>query len=210
MNIQLSTSGHPPFIGCWLLDVGYWLFSFLWLFALPLPGQTNFEIAGAQPKLLPPYPELPPTFSEQHGDAILLGGIIFVVLVAIGLWLGLRQKPVAPVPPEVQARNELRALQTLPEDGVVLSKASQALRRYFIAAFALPPGEYTTAEFCRAIGGHEKIGGELSSSVAAFLRNCDENKFSPTSAAPLSAVARALELIERGEALRQPAPPVKR
>jgi hypothetical protein len=100
-------------------------------------------------------------------------------------------------------------LKAIPEDGAILSKVSQALRRYFIVAFGLPPGEYTTAEFCRVIGGNEKIGAELSSSVAAFLRNCDENKFSPASATPLSAVARAMDLIERGEAIRQPPSAVK-
>jgi hypothetical protein len=180
-----------------------------WL-AILVAFSASAQDADKIPKLAPPYPELPPTFWEQYGNSIIIGGIVLVLLVAVGIWLGLRKRPVAIVPPEVQARNELRTLQALPEDGLVLSNVSQTLRRYFIAAFALPPGEYTTAEFCRAIGGHEKIGGELSSSVAAFLRDCDENKFPPTSATPLRAVARALELIECGEALRQPPPPVKR
>lgn len=170
---------------------------------------ASAQDADKIPKLAPPYPELPPTFWEQHGNAIIFSGIVLVLLVAFGVWLGLRKKPVAIVPPEVRARNELKALQAMPEDGAVLSKVSQALRRYFIAAFGLPPGEYTTAEFYRVISGNATIGGKLSASVAAFLRNCDENKFSPVSATPLSAVARALELIERGEALRQPVSVVK-
>lgn len=179
-----------------------------WLLVL-IPCVAHAQDADKIPKLAPPYPELPPTFWEQHGNAIIISGIFLVALVAVGLWLCLRKKPVAIVPAEVQARSELKALQALPEDGAVLSKTSQALRRYFIAAFALPPGEYTTAEFCRIVSGHEKIGAELSSSVVALLRSCDENKFSPMSTTPLGAAARALELIERGEALRQPPAAVK-
>ena len=187
--------GACPTVANWIIQ---------WLLVV-LACSVSAQDADKIPQLAPPYPELPPTFWEQHGNAIIMGGIVLVLLVAVGLWLGLRKKPVTVVPPEVWARNELKALQALPADGTVLSKVSQALRRYFIAAFGLPPGEYTTAEFCRVVGGNEEIGVELSSSVAAFLRNCDENKFSPASAAPLSAVARALELVERGEALRQPA-----
>jgi len=179
-----------------------------WLVVL-ITCSANAQDADQIPKLAPPYPELPPTFWEQHGNAIIFSGIVLVALVAVAIWLGLRKKPVAIVPPEVRARNELKALEALREDGAVLSKVSQALRRYFIAAFELPAGEYTTAEFCRVINGNEKIGIELSDSIAAFLRNCDENKFSPAYATPLSAVARALELIERGEAIRQPPSAVK-
>jgi hypothetical protein len=179
-----------------------------WL-AILVAFSASAQDADKIPKLAPPYPELPPTFWEQYGNSIIIGGIVLVLLVAVGIWLGLRKRPVAIVPPEVRARNELLALQALPEDGAVLSKVSQALRRYFIAAFGLPPGEYTTAEFCRVIHRNEKIGAELSTSVAVFLRNCDENKFSPVSTTPLSAVARALELVERGEALRQPPSAVK-
>jgi hypothetical protein len=174
-----------------------------WL-AILVAFSASAQDADKIPKLAPPYPELPPTFWEQYGNSIIIGGIVLVLLVAVGLWLGLRKSPVAIVPPEVQARNELQALKAIPEDGAILSKVSQALRRYFIAALGLPPGEYTTAEFCRVINGNEKIGVELSDSVTAFLRNCDENKFSPASATPLSAVARVMDLIERGEAIRQP------
>ena len=48
-----------------------------------------------------------------------------------------------------------------PEDGALLSQVSQILRHYVVAAFDLPPGELTTAEFCRAIAGHARIGPEL-------------------------------------------------
>ena len=170
---------------------------------------TNAAEEAGVPQLAPPYPEIPPTFWEQYGAAVVIGGMVLGALAAFGLWLGMRKKPVAAVLPEVRARRELAALLRLPEDGVVLSQTSQVLRRYFIAAFALPPGEFTTAEFCRSISGCEQIGADLASAVAAFLRECDARKFS-SGAVPLSgAVARAQSLVERGEARRSPPPAVK-
>jgi len=165
------------------------------------------QITTNAPALRPPYAELPPTFWEQHGSVMVVSGMVLLALVALGVWLGLRTKPVEIVPPQVRARNELEALQALPEDGAVLSKVSQALRRYFIAAFALPPGEFTTAEFCRVIGANEKISAELSAAVAEFLRDCGERKFAAVPVAPSSAVARALDLVERSELYRRPVPP---
>jgi hypothetical protein len=161
------------------------------------------------PKLAPPYAEMPPTYWEQHDSAIIAVGIVLLALAALGVWLGLRRKPIEIVPPATQARNELQALQALPEDGAVLSKVSQVLRRYFMAFFSLPPGEFTTAELCRVISGNEQIGAELSSAVAAFLRDCDARKFSTVPVTPANAVSRALELVERGEAQRRPPPTAK-
>ena len=170
---------------------------------------TNAAEEAGVPQLAPPYPEIPPTFWEQYGAAVLLCGMVLVALAAFGLWLGLRKKPLAVVPPEILAKRELAVLLRLPEDGVVLSRTSQVLRRYFIAAFALPPGEFTTAEFCRSLSGCEKIGADLTSAVTAFLQECDARKFS-SGAVPLSgAVARAQALVERGEAQRSPPQAVK-
>ncbi len=96
------------------------------------------------------------------------------------------------------------------------------LRRYVVAAFELPPDELVTSEFCRLLAGHERIGPELAAAVGEFLRRCDEHKFAPPhsptpmewdSASSLSsptgrmpgppgAAARALELVELGEARR--------
>ena len=161
------------------------------------------------PKLAPPYPELPPTFWEEHGGIILGSGIFLLAIVGLGVWLGLRKKPVENVPPATQARNELKALLELPEDGAVLSKVSQALRHYFLAAGSLPPAEFTTAEFCRLISGNEQIGAELASVVAEFLEDCDARKFSTATVSQSGAVARALDLVERSEAHHRPAPTAK-
>jgi len=125
------------------------------------------------------------------------------VLAVLCVWLLLRPKPQVMLPPVVQARQALEALRQRPEDGACLSNLSRILRNYFIGAFQLPPGELTTAEFCRVISGHEPIGAELSTTVSEFLRRCDERKFSPAnSPAPLGDVTRGLELVALGEARR--------
>jgi hypothetical protein len=61
----------------------------------------------------------------------------------------------------------------------------------------------TTADFCRAIGGHERLGAELSATLGDFLRGCDERKFAPPAPMPaLGAAAQALKIIELAEVRR--------
>jgi hypothetical protein len=176
----------------------------LFLFsALPLHGQTNLSATNAPLKLLPPYDELPPTFWEQNATAISFAGLGVVTLLAFFLWLIFRPKPEIIVPPEVQAREALHKLSSQPEDGAILSRVSQVLRHYFSAVFQLSPGELTTTEFCREISSNEKIGAELSTAAADFLRDCDNHKFSATAGAgKIDAANRALNLVEQAERRR--------
>ena len=155
------------------------------------------------PPLRPPHAEIPPTFWEQHGLWVVLGGVLVVGLVCAGVWLLMRPKAPVIVPPVQQARQALEPLGRQPEDGVVLSRVSQVVRHYLAAAFNLPPGELTTKEFCLVMLSREEIGAPLSVPVTNFLRQCDERKFAPgTRGVPLSAVAQALKLIELAEARR--------
>ena len=85
--------------------------------------------------------------------------------------------------PEVQARKELSSLRGQPETGALLSRVSGSVRHYAAAAFSLPAGELTTAEFCRAVIGNEAVGLSLAESVTDFLKRCDERKFAPPTAA---------------------------
>jgi len=148
--------------------------------------------------------ELPTTFWEQQGTLIIVATVLALLVLALGVWLRLRPRPVAVVPPEVQARTALEALRNLPEDGAVISRVSQVLRRYVLAAFDLPAGEPTTAEFCRQIAGHDKIGPELCEALETFLRQCDEQKFALANpSAPLGAASRALELVALSETRRE-------
>ena len=204
-NVERRTLARPRFIGSSAFDVqrSMFLLALFLCLASPLCGQTNSEATNALPKLSPPYAELPPTFWEQHGTMLWFVGIGIFLLAGLVVWLCLRPKPKAILPPAVQARNALEGLLNSDENGARLSKVSQILRHYFIAAFQLPPGELTTAEFCRVIASCEQVGGQLAATVSDFLHRCDEQKFSPAkSAAALGAVNQALALIESAEARR--------
>jgi hypothetical protein len=167
-------------------------------------GAPEQKSADEIPPLAPPLPEIPPTFWEQHGLLVSMAVLVFVALLAFALWLLLRPKPVLPVPPEVRVRAELQAMLGGPETGEVLSRISQSLRRYLAAAFALPPEELTTTEFCRQLEASPTVGTKLAAAVSGFLRECDERKFAPAPVtAPLGAVQRALELVAQAEVRRR-------
>lgn len=196
--VQIETRGRaaraPSFCGR-LIFVGQLL--------IFVTFRTSGQITNGLPKLAPPLPELPPTFWEQHSGVVLILAIVALVISAIVSVLALRPKAAVVVPPEVEARRALETLRSRAEDGAVLSRISQTLRRYFTAVFALPPGEYTTADFCRTVSAREEIGPELATKVSDFLRACDERKFSPAPpAASSNATARALELVGQAEARR--------
>jgi hypothetical protein len=153
------------------------------------------------PQLRPPRGEIPPTFWEQYGVWVWAGGALLAVLAGIVTWYLRRPKPAVIVPPDVAARLALEPLRTKAEDGALLSRVSQVLRRYFAAAFAMEPGELTTTEFCAAIAGNAQIGRELAAGLSDFLRRCDERKFAPNaSGPPLEAAAKALRFIDLAEA----------
>jgi hypothetical protein len=155
------------------------------------------------PKLQPPMGEIPPTFWEQYGTTVLVSVPVAMLMLALGIWLLLRPKPVVVLPPEVQARRALDALLHEAEDGNVISRVSQILRHYVQAVFQLPAGEPTTTEFCQLIAGRSDIGEELARALADFLRQCDERKFARANPpSPIGATARALELLAQGEARR--------
>ena len=203
--VSKCASQHPRLtrlglIGCSLFDIGCWMFPLMIFSALPLHAQTNAAATNTLSALLPPYGELPPTFTEQHGTFIIFGGLGIIALAAFGCWLIFRPKPKVIIPPEVQARQSLEILREQPEDGVILSRIPQVLRNYFIAAFQLVPGEFTTAEFSRTLASCDRINPELAAAAAEFLRDCDAHKFSATAGpAKLEAANRALNLVEQAE-----------
>jgi hypothetical protein len=153
--------------------------------------------------LSPPQGLMPPTFWERFGWPLSVACLLCLVGAGVLLWLLTRPRPPVVVPPAWEARRVLQLLLRRPEDGAVLSQISQALRHYVAAAFDLPAGEFTTAEFNRLLECHEGIGAELSRSLREFLRECDERKFAPVAAPPvIGSVARALHLLETAEARR--------
>jgi len=183
------------------LEVRRWILG-LWLLVLPCFAATNSTLQEEPLVLQPPAPEIMPTMWEQYGVFVIVLGIVFVTLVALGLWLLLRPKPPVVVPIEIQTRNELELLRLPTEDGKTVSRVSQVLKHYFAVAFELLPGEMTTAEFSRAVAGSDKVGSILAASVGDFLQQCDEQKFSPAGGVQTSACSRALELFQAGETRR--------
>jgi hypothetical protein len=170
----------------------------LWL--LPVWLALDSLAQEELPKLLPPHGELPPTLWEQYGMAIVIVGVAVLLLLAFTIWWWLRPKPAVIVPPEIQVRTALEALRNTPEDGCTLSSVSQILRRYVIAAFELPPGEFSTTEFRQLVVANSKIGSDLAAAMSEFMLRCDERKFSGSDAAlPTNTVTRALELVAMAE-----------
>ncbi len=164
---------------------------------------TNPPDPDAIPPLLPPRGEIPPAFWEQNRLGVIIFGVLLLGLVCAAVWWLRRRRPAVIVPPEAEARQALEPLREQTEDGAVLSRISQILRRYVGAAFGLPPGEMTTTDFCRAIADHERLGLELSASLSDFLRQCDERKFAPAAPRPaLGAAAQAFKFIELAEVRR--------
>ena len=170
---------------------------------LSLPFVAFAADTNALPALAPAYGELPPTFWEQHQATIIVIGFAALALVFFFFKTMLRRKSPVILPPEVVARQALAKLKNQPEDGNVLSAASQILRRYVSETFNLPDTGLTTAEFCSAIESNPLFGPELAAILSSFLRECDVRKFSPAnSASPLNAVNRELELVGQIEKRR--------
>ncbi|HEX3625830.1 MAG TPA: hypothetical protein VH280_10440 [Verrucomicrobiae bacterium] len=192
----IKTRAHERFIGRSMFDVRCSMFlSFFFVLAAPrLFGQSR---TNALPQLFPPDAPIPPTFLEQHGVTVLVGGLILLVLVGVVVWAIFKPKVEAVLPPATAAREALAKCKRRPEDRNVLGEVSQALRHYIGAVLEFPSGEYTTAEFCAELDRSATLTPELRLAISEFLRACDEQKFSPAiSSAPLNAVDRALEFID--------------
>ena len=166
----------------------------------PLLATSKRPAPDTIPPLRPPLGEIPPTFLEQHSLLVIFLGVLLLALLGVVVWWLSRPRPAAVVRPETQARQALEPLREQPEDGAVLSRISQILRRYVGAAIGLPQGELTTADFCRTIADNGRLGPELSGTLGDFLQKCDEHKFAPPVPRPaLGAVACALKIIEVAE-----------
>jgi len=179
--------------------LSYACFPFAWVLLDAATSSGSDEI----PPLRPPRGEIPPDFWEAHRISIVISGIILLIIISTAVWFFLRTRPKASIPPEVQARQALEALLAQPENGALLSRVSQIVRRYVIGAFGLPPGELTTTEFCEVISKNPPIDEPLSAAISNFLRDCDRRKFalSPDDE-PINAVPTALKFVDEAEKRR--------
>ena len=174
------------------------------LLGLGLCFHSLFAFAQPPPALRPPRGEIAPTFWEQHGWQIVIVVVANLILIGVVIVLLTRQKPKPSEPPEVLARRSLTALRGRIVDGALLMEVSRIFRRYVIFAFNLPPDELTTAELQSALPSraHEEVLAAID-----FLRQCDEEKFSPIGTPPnADPASRALELLEIIEVHRRQSP----
>jgi hypothetical protein len=156
------------------------------------------------PQLKPPHGELPPTYWEQHGGQTIGAVVVFLILAAAIIWWLRRPRNVVIEAPAVIARRALEQLRARQAKEVLVVEVSRILRRYLIYGLALPPDELTTTEFYLALRTHRQIGAELAKSVNAFLRRCDERKFSPQPPSEAwDAVGEANELVGQIETAKQ-------
>jgi hypothetical protein len=167
---------------------------------LTLLADTNTN-ADEIPPLRPPRGEISAGYWEQHSSVIILSSVLVLALIGLTIWWVRHGRPKAIIPPAVQARQALQTLASQSENGVVLSRVSQIIRRYFINAFDLPQGELTTTEFCSLVSRKAEVGEQLSHQLDEFLHRCDERKFSPSPAGdqPLKAVPAALKFVDDAE-----------
>lgn len=183
-----------------MLGVGRWMFLLLIFSASSLCAQSG---TNALPALAPPYPEIPPTFWQQHKVAVIIGGFLFIIAQSLWLYKMLMRLQPAVEPPENLVRAALTKLLNEPEDGPLLSETSRLVRRYFGVIFRTQGEEATTAEFIAGLEHNQILGTEFKTKIAAFLRECDAAKFSPVrNAKELDAVERALELVNEAEKFR--------
>ncbi len=170
--------------------------AFVFFGGTKLFAETNSENAL---QLSPPYGELPPTFWQRNAPMIFCASV-FLIMAIGGIYFLVRARPKKNISPKMQAHETLEKLRCAPETGEIISRVSQTVRNYFIAAFQWPAGEFTTAEFARMISNDKKIGAEISSDAIDFLRECDARKFSSSNKVePMDAAGRALQLVEQAE-----------
>ncbi|MFO8026859.1 MAG: hypothetical protein R6U56_04270 [Opitutales bacterium] len=132
-------------------------------------------------------PELPegPSLENVRGPVEVNGGYeawqialaaLAILLIAAGfLWLYLRarNKPSAPVDPQVAALAELDAATQADDDERFALLCANALRRYLQSCYHLPATSQTSAE----IAAQLPLDPDLKSTCHNFLNDCDGVKF---------------------------------
>jgi hypothetical protein len=168
-----------------------------------LPPAIFASDTNALPALVPAYPEIPPTFWEQHQTLIVIGRFLFIVAQSLLLWKMLMRLQPKIEPVENLTRAALTKFLNEPEGGNLLSEVPRILRGYFGKQFQTAGEEATTAEFIAALEQNQKLAAGLKTKAAAFLRECDAQKFSPAAGKQeIDAVERALDLVNEAEKIR--------
>jgi hypothetical protein len=181
----------------------FWKYHSL-LLITALISVTTPALAQPIPTLRPPHGEINPTFWEQYGWLTIIVPIVLIIVIGALIVLLTRPKKNIVERPEIVARRGLAALRGRVTDGAMLMEVSRILRRYVVFAFDLPPQELTTTELKQTLQSLPRTEPALVAAVTEFLRQCDEDKFSPPALPPhTDAPSRALELLEKIEARRR-------
>ncbi len=171
-------------------------------------GMAANAVSEVIPPLRPPRAGMPPGFWERNGWTVLALGL-FLALLCLAARRVLRRcrRATEQVPLDVATLGALEALRGQPEDGRVLSEISRLVRRYFVAALALPPAERTNRELGGLLCSDQRVGLELAKATAGFLDECDQRRFSPSGLGGEGpAVEQALDLIKSAMARLRSAP----
>ncbi|MCU0787256.1 MAG: DUF4381 domain-containing protein [Verrucomicrobia bacterium] len=170
------------------------------------------------PPLRPAKPEILPGYWEQHGLVPLVAAIVVLALLVLAWRLVSRRRPPTLPAPATVARQSLPLLRGRAEDGALLAEVSAILRRYFIAAFALPDRAFTNGELSGALATHTTVDSRLADAASRLLQDMEQRRFnseapgqtadggSGSEPSPAPVVERALELIDQAEETLRPRP----
>lgn len=163
---------------------------------------SNVLLAAAPesiPDLRPPENVLPPSFWEQHGGLMVVGGVLLLTVAIVGFWCFRRRTQSATPSPLSIAREGLLQLANQPGSDVVAGQVGGLLRRYLVASFkTLPPAELTADELAARLPRVAPwLGAELLGQVTSLLTECDRLKYAHPPGPVPNPAQRAVELLER-------------
>jgi hypothetical protein len=139
-----------------------------------------------------------------------IGGLILIFLGII-VWLLLRPKPAAHIPPRqplsscLRALNELRGRVDFVPPAETSHRVSQILRRYLSERYAVPAMARTTPEIFSGLRQFEpgvpipRAEGVWKERFVTVARWCDELSFMPVPATPQAALALIDQTIAKVE-----------
>lgn len=161
-----------------------------------------------------PHPDLPDAREVASPVAWwvpwAIGGLVLILLGFI-VWLMLRPKPAAHIPPRqplsscLRALNELRSRVAFVPPAETSHRVSQVLRRYLSERYAVPAISRTTPEIFSGLRQFDpgvpvpRAEGVWKERFAPVAQWCDDLSFMPVPATPEAALALIDQTIAKVE-----------